>query len=98
ERVAFASGTIGEVVRTQRGFDEVEIAADDGVIVDARHCVERILQCRLEMLRGYLGFALFGRIETRDEQRVERARDVWVPVERGGDEILALRDAGLLEV
>ena len=33
-----------------------------------------------------------------DEQREQRPRDVGIAVERRGDEVLALRDAGLLQI
>ena len=86
------------MVGAQRRFDQVEIAADDGVVVDVRHVVQRVLDLRLEMLGGHLAVRAGLRVEARDEQRIEAARNIRIAVQRGGDEILALRNAGLLQI
>ena len=63
-----------EMVGAQRRFDQVEIAADDRVVVDVRHLVQRIPDLRLEVLGGDVGLGLPGRVETGDEQGEQRAR------------------------
>ena len=86
------------MIGAQRGFDQVEVAPDDGVVVDVRHLLQRILDLGLEMLGRDLGLGLLGRVEAGDEQREQRARDLRIAVERRGDEALALRNAGLLQI
>jgi hypothetical protein len=45
-----------EMVGAQRRLDQVEVAADDGVVVDMGHGVERVLDLGLEVLGGDLAF------------------------------------------
>ena len=86
------------MIGAQRGFDQVEVTPDDGVVVDVRHFLQRILDLGLEMLGRDFGLGLLGRVEARDEQREQRARDFRIAIEGRRDETLALRNAGLLEV
>ena len=86
------------MVGAQRRLDQVEVAADDRVVVDVGNVFQRILDLRLEVFRRDLALLAGGGIEPRDEEAVQPARDVGIAVEHGGDETLALRDAGLLQI
>src|SRR5690606_41645245 len=88
---------VSVIIRSQRRLDQIFEPADDGVVVEMRHVVERILDRRLEMLLRYLAI-LQGRVETRLEQRKQRPCDFGIAIEDGGDEALALWNAGLLQV
>ena len=61
-----------------------------------RHFFQRRLDGLFRLGGGSL--ALHGGIEPRLEQGQQLTGDRRIAVERGGDEILALRDAGLLQI
>ena len=86
------------MIGAQRGFDQIEVAADDGVVVDVGDVFQRIPDLGLEVLCRHHAFGLGRRAEPGDEQRMQATRDVGIAVERGGDEILALRNADLLQI
>ena len=98
QRAVARIGSGSEMIGTQDGFDQVEVAPDDRVVIDVRNFLQRILDLGLEVFRRHFRVGLPGRIEARDEQREQRPCDLGIAVERGGDETLALRDAGLLQV
>ena len=62
-RIGFGSEMIG----AQRRFDQVEVTPDDGVVIDVRNVLQRILDLGLEMLCRDIRIALLGRVEARDE-------------------------------
>ena len=68
----------------------------------ARRLLEGLVPGQLRPVSGRftddhaLGFGL--RSESGDEQLMQAARDLGIAVERGGDEILALRNAGVVPV
>ena len=57
-----------EMVGAQRRLDQVEVAADDRVVVDVRNVLQRVLDLRLEVLGRDLAFLACSRVEPGDEQ------------------------------
>ena len=79
-------------------FDQVQVAANDGVIVDIGNLFQRILDLGLEVLCRHVAFGAGRRIEPRHENGMQRPRDLGIAAEHRRDEALALRDACLLQI
>ena len=88
------------MICTQGRLDQVQIAPDDRVVVDAGNLVEvfRDSLVEFEFAFGRVLAMLQCRIEAADEQRMEIAGDRRIAIERGRDEFLALRYSGLLQI
>ena len=75
ERLALAAQAGHEVVGAQRRLDQVEIATDDGVVVDVGHILQRVLDLGGQVLGGDAALRAGRGIEAGDEQVVQiRAR------------------------
>ena len=85
------------MIGAQRGFDQVQIAPDDGVVIDIRHVLQRVLDLRFQVLCCH-GAILGGWIELRHEKVEEAPRHVGIAVEHRRNEILALRNTRLLQI
>ena len=58
QRLAFLLRIGNEMIGAQRGFDQVQIAADDGVVIDVGNVFQRVLDLGLEMLCRHRAFRL----------------------------------------
>ena len=85
-----------EVIGSQRTVNEVEETPENRVFVEIGDIFQRALDFRHD--RRLVGPPPALRIEARDEQAMKLAGDVGMAGKHGGDIVLALRNARLLQI
>ena len=86
-----------EEIRAQGAVEDVAQAADDAVVVEDRHVVQRCIDARMDRFGGLFAALLFG-IVADGEEFDQEIGDVRIPEQRRLDIVLAEIESGLAQI